>query len=307
MPGYASLGYVGYVKIDGDAVIRATSCDIKASQQVDAPNLVDGKIDKTVYQLQPIEIGGTVAFPAVHEATSGSSTVMKKLWQKACVRGVSDGKLQKLPAINARYNDLTVYKYRNCIIDTFEFNVAQSDMVNISIGVIGTTRESGSPEYPDGFYGYRNTRVVTWNDAVARFVGSVPVSGEEIRSFKFNLNNNSQRFYTLNGKLTPQDIASGKRDLSGSVTIMGRNAALADYAYSNQTRCTETSSVEWGYSIGAGTTGSCSGDLLIRVPGIVFQIEEIALTNELLETTVNYKAFPGIAYQSEGNTTDFVV
>ena len=307
MPGYASLGYVGYVKIDGDAVIRATSCDIKASQQVDAPNLVDGKMDKTVYQLHPIEIGGSVAFPAVHEATSGSSTIMKKLWQKACIRGVSDGKLQKIAEINTRYNDVTAYKYLNCIVDTFEFSVAQSDMANVTIGVIGTDRAPGFLGYPSSFYGFRNTRAVTWNDAVARFVGSVSVLGEEIRSFTFNLNNNSQRFYTLNGKLRPQDIAPGKRDLSGSVTIMGRNSSLAEYAYSNQSRCTETSAVEWGYSIGVGTTGSCSGDLLIRVPGIVFQIEEIALTNELLETTVNYKALPGIAYQGEDNTTDFVV
>ncbi|KKM75977.1 hypothetical protein LCGC14_1384830, partial [marine sediment metagenome] len=36
----------------------------------------------------------------------------------------------------------------------------------------------------------------------------------------------------------------------------------------------------------------CQGKFLVTLPNIVFQIEEIALTNELFESTVNWHCLP---------------
>lgn len=302
MPNLASMGFVGYVQFE-NSLVRATSADVKATQNIEKPNVVDGKLDKTVYQLGPIEVGGTIAFPAIHE---DGSAVTALLWKRAIERSTADGKLTKLQFINIRYNDTAAYQYNQCLVDTFEFAAAQYDMVNISVGIIGISRQQGTILAPNNFYAFRNTRAVTWNDAVVNFSGPVTVNGDEIRNFTVSLANNSQRFYTLNRSLFPQDIAPTKRDITGSVVIMGRNNSLANRAFSNDTRCTETTSVTWGYQLGITSPG-CSGDFLVNIPGVVFQIEEIAITNELLETTVNWHALPGIAFGTSQNTTNFIV
>ena len=306
MPNFASMGYVGYVKF-GNSLVRATSCDIKASQNIELPNLIDAKTDKTTYQLQPIEVGGSVAFPAVLE--DGSATT-KMLWNLAVQRGVSDGRLSKVPdEINVRYNSGSVYRYIDCYIDTYAFSVAQSGMVELTAGVKGRKRGTFTYEAPNYFYGFRNSRVVTWNDAVVTFTGGVTVNTDEIRNFSFNLNNNCQVFFTLGGGqdgLFARDVVPTKREFTGSVTIMGLNQTLADRAFSNVNRCTEDNVITWGYTVGGSMTG-CSGDFRVQMTGTVFQIEEIAITNELLETTVNYKVLPGIPYETEELTTNFVI
>ncbi|MBZ4252011.1 hypothetical protein LAJ57_14005, partial [Streptococcus pneumoniae] len=39
------------------------------------PDIVDGRIDNTVYQIGPIEIGGGISFPLIHEGSAlGSDT-----------------------------------------------------------------------------------------------------------------------------------------------------------------------------------------------------------------------------------------
>jgi hypothetical protein len=313
MPSQASqvLGFIGYVEfvLNNAFRVRATSCDIKATQNIEPGNVVDGHIDKTTYSLMPIEVGGSIAFPAVWE---DGSTVTTKLWQ-SCLQRTATGNFQNpISAINVKYADQAAYSYVNDFVDTFEFNATQSETVNINIGIFGTTRANGftmsTEQPPSTFFVNKNSRLVTWNDAAIYFTNNVGFSltTSEIRSFKCTVNNNSQRFYSLNGLLTPQIIAPTKRDITGTMSIMGRNQSLAYYAYNNQTRCTEPGEVQFGYAVGIGTTGSdCNGDFMVKIPGAIYNIEEIAITNELLETTVAYRCLPGIAY--EKNLTDFLV
>jgi len=294
--------------VGGTHRVRATSADIRANQAIDSENVVDGKIDRTTYRVGPIEVGGSIAFPAVYE---DGSTVTAALWRYCLQRG-NDGSLGQIIAINVKYADSGAYSYTNNIIDTFEFSVTQSEVVNINVGVIGRARNSfitATQAEVANFYTYRNTRVVTWNDAVVAFSG-VGLQSNEVRSFTATVNNNSQRFYTLNGQLFPQDVAPTKRDITGSLSIMGRNSQLAQYAFDNQTRCTEPNTVQFGYVVGQGGNAAgdgCNGNFLVELPGIVYQIEEIAITNELLETTVAYRSLPGIAYGTQLNNTDFII
>ena len=67
----AYMGYVGFVNIGG-YIVRATSADISLKQDITKPDVVDGRIDRTVYRLGPQEVGGTVAFPAIYGSDVGS-------------------------------------------------------------------------------------------------------------------------------------------------------------------------------------------------------------------------------------------
>ena len=304
MPSIASLGYVGYAKFGLiNYPVRVTSADLKLTQGITKPDIIDGKTDKTVYQLGPKEIGGGLAFPAVHEASSG---VVSTIWNLALARS-ADGRLQ-YDDINVRYANGTAFKYKKCIINTVGISVTQSDVFNMTLDVIGTERDVGDNSEPS--YAFRNTRIVTWNDIEFNISSSAfNVVGSETRSFSLNVNNNAERYYTFNGKLTPQDVAPKKRDIDGSLVVMGRNIGLSEWALSNQYRCHEDSIIHFGYRLGASVSASgCAGAWIIEIPGAVFQIEELALTNDLFETTINFLVLPGINWVngSEGNDTTFV-
>jgi hypothetical protein len=308
MPSIASLGYVGYLTFTAASTfrVRATSCDIKMTQNIARQDVIDGKIDSTVYKLERQEVGGSATFPGVHEDAGDSS--MANLWTWAMQR-LPNGLMATTPDIMAKYANAISYKYPGCIIDTYDWSVTQSDLVNVTVGVIGADRVNGIND--PTIYNYRNSRVVTWNDAIVEVYNDYPggnavVTGSEVRSFKVTVANNTDRYYTLNRKMTPnaQGIAPKKRTIDGNIVIMGRNPDLKAQAESNVNRCNEVWSVRWGYELNTG--GLCVGSFIVRIPGVVFQIEEITMTNDLLETTVNWHALPGAPYGSETSMTTFV-
>ena len=84
----AFMGYVGFVKFD-TSLVRATSCDIKLSQEITKPDVVDSRFDRTVYQLGPQIVEGAVEFPAIYDSgVVGDSTqdIAEKLYRRAVKR-----------------------------------------------------------------------------------------------------------------------------------------------------------------------------------------------------------------------------
>jgi len=292
----ASLGFVGYVVFitnDSNIHVRATTCDLSLKQSIEKPPLVDSKYDKTVYQLGPRLVDGSIAFPAVHEDGVAS---IESLWRLAIERPGT--RLQQFD-VEVKYANLpseTVFLYTNTLVNTWEFNVTQGDVVNINVGLMGIDRETTNGRQIT--YSQRNSRIVTWNDVKVALISpefevNPGVIGSSIRSFTATINNNADRAYTLNGKLAPQDVFGTKRDIDGTITLMGRNTELGSLARSNEDRCNEESKIQFGYSL---VGGNCVGNWYVELPGVVFEIEEIAITNELLETTVNWHALPGANY-----------
>jgi len=331
----AYMGYVGFVRFRpaGDPfLVRATSSDINLKQEVSKPNVIDSRYDRTVYQLGPQEVGGTVAFPAVYDIQGGAS-VVRKMYELAVTRN-NDGSLDPME-IDVRFApantfpNLSDFTFTGCIVDTWQFSVSQSEVVNISLGIIGIERiESGSQSenytlstfpafnFNDDSSGNNplrtweeNTRVITWNDARVEIVpgrdaveaagDTSIIGGEFIRTCEVNINNNSQRFYTLNWQLFPQAVAPTKRDVSGNLTIMGRHEVLSTIARTNQFSENERSIVRFGFV--PLVSQSNSGAFGVELPNCVFEIEEMSLTNELFETTVNWSSLP-----AAGTTTNFV-
>lgn len=296
-PPFAAMGFYGFVFFDVGAFdagyatqkfVRATSCDIKMTQNIEKPAVIDGRFDRTVYQLGPKEVGGSVAFPAIYE---DGAALVKGLWNAAVKRN-DQGRLptSRVQVYYARGSNGARFTYTDVIADTFEFTVAQSDLCNCTVGVIGIDRTEGTAQTESNFTN-PNTRAVTWNDAIveATVGGIANVTRNSVRQFSCNVNNNSQRFYTLNGYLSPQDVAPTKRDITGSMTLMGRISDIGARGFTNESRCSEDSTIRFGY---ATTLANCSGKFVVVLTGVVFQIEELALTNELFETTVNWHCLP---------------
>lgn len=308
----ASMGFVGSVtfanialvspapSFNGNVTVRATSADIKAAQEITFPTVVDGRLDRSVYQLGARTVEGTVAFPLVHEGTNistkpcGTSVNHGSLFWSLASQRDQFGRLQyDAMQVRIRYTDDTAFIYPNCLINSLTMTVVQEGTVDMSMSVIGganssdNVRENASDIGSDLDY-LSPARIVTWNDFAFRLYGddSVDVPGDYIRQFEVTLNNNAERYYTLNNRLAPQDIAAKKREISGRLTLMGRHPNLSELAYNNQQRFTSNSKIAFGYKLGANGNPVFSTVL----NGCLFQIEEIAITNELVETVVPFFA-----------------
>lgn len=309
----AYMGYIGYVRISSgmDYGIRCTSCELKLSQTIEKQDVVSSRFDKTVYRLGPKEIGGTIAFPAVMDpglGGVGSTDVVARLWLAAIQRNNDGRMVNVLEPVKVKYtSDNATFNFHNCKVNTFKFSVAQSDVINIETEVFGTSREylgSGGGYLTDAeLGGERNARAMTWNDVYLEVVfegGSF--TGEYVRTFECNINNNLDRFYTLNGCLSPQDIAPKLRDITGSLVVMGRHPGLGQDAEDNQERCFADHTLHFGYYV-----SGCSAQWGVKLPGVVYEIETMGLKNDLMESTVNWHSLPGGRASETFVDTDFII
>lgn len=325
----ASLGFIGSVFFDNldtcvadyttttgadpvpntERTIRATNIGLQAKQTITKPPLVDARFDSSAYQLGPVEIEGDVAFPAAHDQAGSLYSV---LWW-ATMKRDEGGILEHEFDVQTRYggpkaqnygsgNDL-IFTYAGGKVNTFGMSVAQGGLLETTIGLI-CREKNEEASYIKPTYAARNSRLVTWNDVVLGFkvnetlVTNNLVTGEAIRSFSINVNNNLQRFYSLNQKLTPVDIAAGKREITGSLTALGRLGNLGEMARTNKDRCAEFSELFFGYRPQGNGLKDCTGGFSIYLPGVVFEIEQMSLTTELLESTINFHVLPG-SYQDQ--------
>jgi hypothetical protein len=284
-------------------VVRVTACDIKASQDITHPEVIDGRIDTTIYQVNPVIVGGNMSFPLVHEGAAlgdgycaaTSDSLAKKMWEIAAKRD-DIGRLENVFDADVRYTDNTAFTYPGCQVNTMTFTISQSEAVTVSAEVFGGVNTSSDPRI--AYAGLSNptflapARVVTWNDAQVELyddAGQVVLRGNELREFTASINNGLERYYTLNGVLGPQDIAPKKREMSGTLKLMGRNDRLGTIAYNNSRNFTSRSAIAFGYTLGS-TGGGATPYWATAFYGVIFKIEEMAMTTGLFETTTNWRA-----------------
>lgn len=293
----AALGFVGFVKISTGSKefgIRATSCDLKLSQAIEKPDVVSGRFDKTVYKLGPKQVEGSIAFPATLETSSTGLTaqLMDDIWSLGVYRG-SDGRLDSFTSKVKYAAENASFEFDGCMVNTLKWSVTQQDLVNIDFNVVAKSRTAQTVSSPT--YAHRNTRAVTWADVFFNIYlgsgGGGIIEGEWVRSFDITINNNVERFYTCNGLLSPQDVAPKQRDITGTLTIMGRNYHLGIYSDErNQENCFADGYIKFGYEI---TNQNCRAAFKKKICGVIFEIETMSLRNDLIESTVNYHCLPG--------------
>jgi len=327
----AYMGFVGFVRLvktggilgnndgvsptdHGNYLIRATTADINLTQEITKPDVVDSRYDKNVYQLGPKLVDGSVSFPVVYEVPDDETSTLFEILYRYAVTRQNSGALSNFD-LDVKYassntlpfNDAE-FRYNGCIVNTWKFAVAQSEVVTCTFDIIGVNREpagtldpparsdalcSGSSTSSPDTLG--TTRIVTWNDARVelsggRLVGSI--GGQYVRSFEVNINNDAERYYSLNTKLFAQAIAPRKREISGNIVLLGRIPDLSAVALSNQDNCTESTNIKFGYAT-PGTGEGCSlSTFNVTLPNCVFKIETMSLSNEIFESTVEWSSLP---------------
>jgi len=329
---YADMGWVGYAVLKFSEsvqyLLRATSMDLNLSQDIEKPDVIDGRMDPSTYRLGPLISEGTLELPVVADSgdigcptdvQTEAAALINAIWCWGTARN-NVGRPAATADMDLRYASQAAYTFTNSVVNTISFSVAQSEMVSWSINVYAQGRIV-SPDYTTTpplpmDIALAPARVLTWNDCSVTGYGGCDITGDylfpsnQVRGFDFEANNNADRFFTLNGSLYPMDVNFGKRDITGTVTLLGISAALRDRALTNMNRFTSKDKIAVGLYVGNDQfdpgTGiftsrdwiNAGGSLDGSYPGlaiwgtvfqgVVFQIEEIAMTNEVLETTVNW-------------------
>lgn len=324
------IGYVGFVRfVTGDSslnlVVRANSADVALSQEISTEDVVDSRWDRTLYRVGPKIVGGNVTFPGIYTVGSITPTtdIMKKIYTRAVRRNhVADNDQPFIlwaSDIDIKYTNGDFFTYKKCIIDSWQFSVEQQGNVGITLGIIGSNRER-EPSFDGGRAAFLDetavpqTRIITWNDAYLRL--GIDSSGDgnltyfpddwddqseyRIRSYEVNVANNADRFYAI-GKLEPSYIYPQKREVNGSISILGRHALLGETAYDNYTYCRSQSTLEFGYEIEQAE--GCGGPFKVTLPNVVWQIESMSLSNDIFETTVEWMSLPAGGQIDSGSGT----
>jgi len=78
---FSHMGWVGYAKLiingltpSGGSILRVTSADINLSQDITMPEVIDGRIDRTVYQLGPKIVEGSISLPVIADIDPETSS-----------------------------------------------------------------------------------------------------------------------------------------------------------------------------------------------------------------------------------------
>ncbi len=322
---FANMGWVGFMKLkvaDFNNILRVTSANVNLKQEITKPDVIDGRIDPTVYQLGPKLIDGTFSMPLVadnrtggcpQDITTEASTLLNSIWCWVTARGEQGRLLWSDAELEIRYANHAAYKFSRAIPNTFSLSVVQGDMIKVDIEVYGTNRSryndvESSPLITDFL---APARVLTWNDITINGIGGcsrpdILFYSNQVREFKFDINNHAERFLTMNGSLYPMDVNVGKREITGSLKLLGLQDRLREVAETNQNFFTEKNEIRMAMYVGNDTfdpttstttprdwtaDSAPAGNIFAKkLTGVVFQIEEIEMTNSVLETTVNWHA-----------------
>jgi len=187
--------------------------------------------------------------------------------------------------------------------------VEKEDVVTWDIDIIGEERERfADPTSKPPISNFLSpARVLTWNDAtISGFKGCGSGDNQlfgsaQVRSFTFELNNNAERYYSLNGRLFPVDINVSKREITGSLTLLGLQEQLRLRAENQQDEFTRKDEIRVQLFIGdeadlgsrdwfadSDTPPGSNAIWFNKFMGVIFKIETMSLTNEVYETEVEW-------------------
>lgn len=336
---YANPGWVGYVflrsaKLQADNILRVTSADINLTQEISTPDVLDGRIDKTIYQLGPKNVEGTLSMPLVADVQNPDAfdgcvnptdltvagSVLNNVWCWATARGNHGRLLYDDVALDIRYANHAAYRYDFCVANSLSLSVSQGDAITMDINILGRSRtKSVNPTREPPISTFLSpARVLTWNDVTVNGVGGCGAFdnvdlffSNQVREWNMEINNNAERFWTLNGSLFPVDVNVGKREITGSFTLLGLQERLRLLAESNDERFTEKNEIRFAFYIGENTdfvspsgVGFLSRDwkagmalppgnpiFYKKLTSVVFYIETVSMTpSGPLEAEIQYIA-----------------
>lgn len=316
-PVAAYAGFTGIVKYD-NIIFRVENFGLKATQQIEGVNDVDGTVANGRFVLQPLVIEGDMSFKFdIFSTGSGSGgagyRVARQLLIDAYERNSATGNLKALSSnrkVIARYHSGYAYEYGGVLVNSLKMSVTAGQPVDFSATLKAASRTRFN-ETPSSIISVESdsvnrlpapVRVANYNDISITLEdngsdasGSNPAGGlnsdnYKVRDFNVNIDNQLEDIYTLGGDLRPYDIVAKKRKITGSFKLLSNTsvgvAALRQYVEEHELRAISRLKMTLLIRKGNGF------ERFIVLPAVVPSLEDISVTaNSVVEMTFNYEAF----------------
>jgi hypothetical protein len=273
------MGYIGSAVIYGRSV-RALSSSLKAKQTISHPDVVDSRIDWSLYQLGPIEVDGDIAIPVVK--TSSGNSFLGFIWEIAVQRDTLTGELTRFGDVILEYSHQQVRTFHTCRVNSLEMRATAGDRVEATINFMGTTADDSGVS--PGLTDLSPARVLTWDDVTITAAGDVTFDSCIIREMSFTVNNNCSRNYTFcpGVGLFASNISTGKRHVQGTLGFQGFAATDQPGAEQNRNRFTTNDTLSFDF-----------GGFSRTFRHIIYEFQSIDLNVGLVTSTVNWYAHGG--------------
>jgi hypothetical protein len=272
------MGYIGSVVLFG-RVVRALSSSLVARQAINHPDVVDNTIDRTLYQLGPVEVDGDVVIPVVTGGGQQGSSFLQYIWDIAVKRDHTTGELITSGPVILEYSSGQVRTFQGCKINNLEMRATAGDRVEATLGVMGTTASDVGTS--PGMTDLSPARVLTWDDVE---ITAADFSTCIVREFNFTIANNLSRNYTFCPAtgLFASNISTGKRFVNGTLGFQGFAPTDPAKAESNSNRTTSTDQLKFRF-----------GTFSRTFYNIIYEYQAIDINVGLITSTVNWYAHAG--------------
>jgi len=271
----ARMGYIGAVVVF-NIPIRAMSSSLKATQRIEHPDVVDNRVDRTLYQLGPVEVEGDIVIPVVKSGES--QTFLNQIWDWATLRDLTSGELINNGDVVLNYSYDIGRTFNGCRVNRMSMRATGGERVEATLNFMGTTAVDGAAIQDP--IDYSPARVLTWDD--------VTVSGSEfdtcqIREFTFEINNNCVRNYTFCPEtgLYASSISTGKRHINGTIQFLGWSQAER-LATTNYTRSTSNEQLTFDF-----------GGFSQTFNHVIYEYQQIDINVGVVSSTTNWYAHGG--------------
>jgi hypothetical protein len=300
-------GAVVYETSEGDFLIRTTSCTMVGSQEITAVDDIDGSIDKTRYYLQPFRATGAVDFH-VDQSNSVDTIDLFNIMFRDAVKRQADGRLWtrgKNHSLLVRYYPGLVYRFIDVAINKMTLSLDTKTPLKVSVDMMARGRSRPDDTQTDlGTVGYAApVRVITFNDVsigVESDTSELATNTREItklnavEGFSLVIDNQLEEVFTVSGDLTPYDLVAKKRNITGSINFYGRSDELADFAEAHELYPRSSVTLAFIVRIGNSTV------TLFRLTGVIFKLDNLQITNNVLKSTMNFIALGNQNFGYEG-------
>ena len=278
-PTPGRMGYIGSISIFG-RVVRALSSSLKGKQTISHPDVIDNRIDRTLYQLGPVEVDGDVVIPVVK--TSAGNSFLQYVWGLGVARDANTGELIHNGDVILQYGFQQERTFHSCRVNTMEMRATAGDRVEATLNFMGTTMEDSGTS--PGMLDLSPARVLVWNDVTITAMGTCTFDSCIVREFNFTINNNCSRNYTFcpGVGLFASNISTGKRQINGTLGFQGFAATDIPGAEQNVNRFTSTDTLAFDF-----------GGFTRTFRHIIYEFQAIDTNVGLITSTVNWYSHGG--------------
>lgn len=297
--------------------LRCSDFSITPSQPVATPELIQGGVDRTAYQIDARVVEGSVAFPLVAKvgsaatvgtppgSTADFSTVdpgVDLIFTNAITNANLATTLYDVFEVGSTYHGV----FKNCMVNDIGIAGEEGGPINIST-TIWPTHISGDydddsieteGDYPTDYFNLDEVEVIMFynvriNGGNSITIGDWSLAPCLIRSFNVNVANNLIRNFTYCNYEWAHDITFGLREVTGDFTFQidwnqvnnptgGRFPRFADIM-------SKASGVpELTFEMGGGAVIGYTYTITVRNP--IFEAANQPISVGVLTQTVNYRA-----------------